>query len=259
MSRRVLLAIPAYRCAEQIRRVIRALKAESRLRQEIERVIVFDNCSPDTTAIDALSEVRGAGLADWIHIVRNDGNYGIGGTHKLAFNYALEERFSHVIIFHGDAQGQASEIELILKGFESGHEAVLGSRFMAGSFRPGYSKVRTFGNHVLNLIFSALTFRIISDLGSGLNGFSSACFVDRGYLSLSNQFNFNAEFLLHLIRSKIDFVFVPITWTEEDQVSNARNFRVAIQMMKSLLKWRFGISNRNAIESYSFQLVDEER
>jgi dolichol-phosphate mannosyltransferase len=235
---RIMLVVPAYRCPKQIERVIGALALARPNLSAIERVVVIDNDSPDQTFEAARAAIETSGCSGWISAMRNPKNLGLGGTQKAAFQMGLKEGFTHVIVFHGDDQGEVSEIANIaakLKNFD----AVLGSRFVEGSRRPGYSKTRVLGNRVLNFVFSIVTGEIVHDLGSGLNGFSLALFPENEFQRFSDGFNFNVDLLLYLIEKKRTIEFVPMTWKEVDQVSNARNFRVAFKMLGSLVRWRF--------------------
>ena len=44
-----------------------------------------------------------------VSLLRNDDNYGLGGSHKVAFEYAVEHDFDYVIVLHGDDQGRYRE------------------------------------------------------------------------------------------------------------------------------------------------------
>ena len=50
----------------------------------------------------------------------------------------------------------------------------------------------------------------------------------------------NIELVLDLVRRGVRFAYVPITWREEDQVSNARNWRVFSTGVAGLVRWRLG-------------------
>ena len=77
------------------------------------------------------------------------------------------------------------------------------------------------------------------DLGSGLNLFRLTDLADHNYLGFGDTITFNIDLLLDYFKKKTKFIFVPITWTEEDQVSNARNFKVGKTAIQKLLQWRF--------------------
>ena len=235
---RILLAVPTYNCEKQIRRVLFSLVQVKTHLPEIARVMVFDNQSTDATVTQAEAQVSLDQSAAWISIRRNRFNVGLGGTHKLAFEWARAEKASHLIVIHGDDQGEATEIPKIVDGLLQGFDAVLGSRFMTGSQRPGYSPLRIFGNRLLNAVYSLFTQTKIEDLGSGLNGFRVATLDPQVYKNFSNHFTFNMDLLLNLVESRARISFVPITWKEEDQISNAKTFLVGWQALKTLFYWR---------------------
>ncbi len=257
---RILLFIPAYNCAPQIVRVLRSLN-------EIEadtfaEVLVLNNQSTDDTqsaAVNVLSEVT-THLAT---VGRNLNNYGLGGSHKVAFRYAAEKGYSHVAVLHGDDQGDIRELIPVLNaGDHRRLDACLGSRFMKGSNTPGYSLFRTAGNHVFNLLFSICAGSKVHDLGSGLNIFGTAVIKDLDVTLYSDDLRFNCYLLLGLADKKRTFDFFPITWREEDQISNVRMFS---QTMKTLAivreflftrsKFRTEDHRARVHESYAFEVV----
>jgi hypothetical protein len=111
---------------------------------------------------------------------------------------------------------------------------------MAGSVLRGYAPERVWGNRVLNWLYTLLTFRYTQDLGSGLNLFRLKDLSDHNYLGFDDRMTFNFDLLLDYYTKGTKLKFVPITWTEEDQVTNARNFAVAKRAAGQLLKWRLG-------------------
>ncbi|HRO66481.1 MAG TPA: glycosyltransferase family 2 protein, partial [Pseudobdellovibrionaceae bacterium] len=226
MNKRVLIAIPAYRCEKQIRRVLSGLVRLRSSLPSVERVIVLDNQSPDGTAAAASDQVSRENASDWIEVQVNPVNRGLGGSQKRAFRLASERGFSHVIVLHGDDQADPTDIPDLLDALGEGRDAVLGSRFMKGSRREGYSLLRTFGNRGLNGVYSLLSGSRVSDLGSGLNGFRVEALRDLPFETFADQFTFNMDLLLSLIEHGKKILFIPIRWREQDQASNARTFAV---------------------------------
>jgi hypothetical protein len=149
---------------------------------------------------------------------------------------------THVVILHGDNQAKSNEANELLDyaANHPGTQTVLGSRFSKGSRLQGYDKKRIWGNKVLNTFYSLLTFRKCDDLGSGLNLFALRDLEKRTYLEFADKLTFNFELLLDLIKRKVNFAYYPITWREEDQVSNARNLNIFKVGLTNALKWRFG-------------------
>lgn len=236
---KVLIAIPAYNCEKQITRVLDEI--DEKLASRAEEIAVIDNGSPDGT-VQAVLNYKKTGRLPNLHVYKNVDNYNLGGTHKVAFLKAERQGLTHVVILHGDNQAKSDEANLLLDYAETHPETqtVLGSRFNKGSKLQGYDLKRIAGNRVLNMIYSIFTLRKCEDLGSGLNVFAIKDMDKNTYLEFADKLTFNFELLLDLIRRKVRFAYMPITWREEDQVSNARNFNIFKVALVNLFSWRFG-------------------
>jgi hypothetical protein len=170
-----------------------------------------------------------------ITIQQNVNNYSLGGSHKVAFNYCLAHGFSHCIVLHGDDQGDIRD--LIAKLDEGvAVDCFLGSRFQKGSQLVGYGTVRIWGNYGFNALFSLLCRRMVTDLGSGLNMYRAAYLRSKFYLAYPDDLTFNHYLLLHAIFAKANLKFFPISWREEDQVSNAKLLQFGLRTLRLLFR-----------------------
>lgn len=105
---------------------------------------------------------------------------------------------------------------------------------MKGSKLDGYSKFRTFGNVVYNILFSLVVHRSIYDLGSGLNMYSTKMLEEEFYLRFKDNLMFNYCMILGTAYHKYRMKFFPIRWSEDDQVSNVKMVNQAITVLKLL-------------------------
>ena len=187
---KILLFIPMYNCEKQIARVLSQLTEE--VCNYLSEVIIINNRSTDdgeSVVQEYLSKNRPAVK---IKLLRNDNNYGLGGSHKVAFQYAVKNGFDYVIVLHGDDQGDITNIlPYLSRKIYQKYDCLLGARFMRGSRLKGYSKFRTFGNFVYNILFSIGCGYRVYDLGSGLNMYKTDI--------LKNKFYFSLEIFVHLI------------------------------------------------------------
>ncbi len=254
MREKILLFIPAYNCEKQIVRVLGQLDEE--VMKYISRVVVINNISTDNT-----EQVVGEFIAEHkelpITLLRNNENYGLGGSHKSAFAYAKQNGYDYVIVLHGDDQGDIHNLLPILKkGIYKQYDCCLGARFMNGSKLEGYSKFRSFGNVVYNLLFSLVTRQRVLDLGSGLNMYNTKMLESEFYKKFPDNLMFNycmimaADYYHHNLR------FFPITWREDDQVSNVKMMNQAITVLKMLFS--YGCNPRKFINSECREKVVEE-
>jgi dolichol-phosphate mannosyltransferase len=239
MKQKILVAIPAYNCEKQIPRVLKGFN--KKLLDRVEKVIVIDDRGGDNTAEAAYKTIKQLKLPK-IEVVQNDKNLGLGGTHKMAFLYGEKVGADYVAILHGDDQAKAQELNLLIDVAEKEPDAgaILGTRFMKGSRLRGYSWERIWGNRGINIVYSTVALRASRDLGSGLNLFKLKDLKDHRYLGFDDRMTFNIDLLLDYFTKKTKLKFVPITWSEADQVSNARNFTIGKVALTQLAKWRVG-------------------
>jgi glycosyltransferase involved in cell wall biosynthesis len=253
---KVLIAIPAYRCAPQITRVLDEI--DDKLAGRVDEIAIIDNGSPDDTVKVAL-DYKKTGRLKQLHVYKNKDNYNLGGTHKVAFLRAQSLGMTHVIILHGDNQAKSDEANLLLDYAEQhpDQQTVLGSRFSKGSKLIGYDWKRIAGNRVLNIIYTVFTGKNCQDLGSGLNLFALRDLDQKTYLEFADKLTFNFELLLDLIKRKVNFAYHPITWREEDQVSNARNFNIFKIALVNLAKWRLGQTKQPVHKPEDYQCEEQ--
>ena len=263
MKDKILLFIPGYNCEKQIIRVLNQLNNE--VMKYITEIIFVNNRSTDNSENVVLNYKKKNPQLP-LHILRNDYNYNLGGSHKVAFKYALDNQFDYVIVLHGDDQGNIKDILPILESKEyKNYDCMLGARFMKKSILEGYSKFRTFGNRVYNLLFSLVVHKRIYDLGSGLNMYSIKMLSTNFYHKFPDKLTFNYCMILasHYYKHKIKFF--PITWREDDQVSNVKLTSQAFNVLKMLTKYLFKHSYIKSelrdvdIDKYTYQEVLNEK
>ena len=257
---KIILFIPMYNCEKQIVRVLDQLNKE--IMAYVSEVIIVNNRSTDNgervvcNYINAHKELP-------IKLLNNIENYGLGGSHKVAFKYAIENKYDYLIVLHGDDQGNIHDLLPILKSETYKiYDCCLGARFMKGSRLEGYSKFRTFGNHVYNIIYSLVCRFKVFDLGSGLNMYKVSMLESQYYKKYSDTLMFNCCMLMAIDYYKQNAYFFPISWREDDQVSNVKLFSQARRTLGILAKYAI---NRNAfiesemrdriVSEYSAQVV----
>lgn len=233
---KILLFIPMYNCEKQIPRVLGQLTND--VCEYITEVIVVNNRSTDNGEEAVRHFLNEHSISVKVSLFRNNQNYGLGGSHKVAFSYAIEHGFDYVIVLHGDDQGDIANIMPYLKnGDYRGWDCFLGARFMKDSKLKGYSWFRTFGNYVYNMLFSLGTGHMIYDLGSGLNMYNVNILKDGFYKKYKDNLMFNYCMILGSSYLKHRIKFFPIVWREDDQVSNVKLTNQAIIVLKLLFSY----------------------
>lgn len=253
MSEKILLFIPAYNCEKQIGRVLGQLN--HKVLSYISEVMVVNNRSTDNTEKVVLDFIEKHPDMP-VKLVRNTENYGLGGSQKMSFMYAVEHGYDYVCMLHGDDQGNINDfIPMFEREIHTKHDCVLGARFMRGSKLQGYSRFRTFGNIVYNFIFAIVTKQRIFDLGSGLNIYKTSMLKDKFFEKFPDNLMFNYVMILASHYYKHDLIFYPVSWREEDQVSNVKMMNQAITVLKMAGEYFF---HHEAIKKEYRDIVREE-
>ena len=261
MKNKILVFIPGYNCEKQIIRVLKQFDEE--ILKYIDNIIFINNRSTDNTETVVLDYIKNNKQLP-IKILRNDENYNLGGSHKVAFDYALKNQYDYLIVLHGDAQGDIHDLLPYLENNEyTKHDCLLGSRFLKESKLLGYSKFRIFGNRIFNIIYSICIGKKIQDLGSGLNMYNTQILKNKFWIKFPDALMFNCCMLFAADYYKHDVRFFPITWKEEDQVSNVKMFSQAIMTFKIAVKYKFNKEfvksefRENTINNYTAKEVNK--
>lgn len=234
MSDRILVFVPMYNCAPQIPRVLESLT--QRNAASFAGLICIDNRSTDGTQAAARRALPAIGIRKWA-LLENVENYGLGGSHKVAIRYGLEHGYTHLVVLHGDDQGSIADlVPLIEEGAHHKVDCLLGARFMEASHLVGYSRLRTLANRVFNRIFSWAAKERLYDLGSGLNLYRLAIFENGFHHRFADDLTFNYYLILATAHRGLSHRFFPLTWREDDQVSNAKLFRQGWRMLGILAR-----------------------
>lgn len=256
MKDKIMVFIPMYNCEKQIARVLNQFHGE--IEDYISQIIIINNCSTDNgeeTVKDYLSLRKDMRVP--VTLLRNKSNYGLGGSHKVAFHYAMKHGYEYIIVLHGDDQGHIEDLLPYLKSGEyRKYDSFLGARFKKGAKLDGYSWFRTFGNILYNLLFSFVVHYIVYDLGSGLNLYRVDSLRSKFYEKYKDNLAFNYCMILGSSYYHHKIGFFPIHWSEEDQVSNVKMVNQAIVVLKILFSY-FQNKRRFVEEEHRDKIVTE--
>ncbi len=257
---RILLFIPMYNCEKQITRVLKQITPD--VLKYITEIITVNNISTDNTE-NVVKNFINENQEIPITLIRNNSNYGLGGSHKVAFSYAKSNNFDYVIVLHGDDQGDINDLMKVLKDKTYvNYDSCLGARFHKESKLSNYSFIRTFGNKVYNLLFSIGTGKNIYDLGSGLNMYKVSSLNSEYYKKFPDNLTFNYCMVMAIKFYNQKIMFFPISWREDDQVSNVKLFSQAFKVLSMLLgyvinksKFMNGEHREISHSDYSYSII----
>ena len=105
---------------------------------------------------------------------------------------------------------------------------------MKGSRLVNYSSFRIFGNICFNILFSICLFKPLYDLGGGLNIYSTTMLKNRFWEKFPDALTFNYLMTMAADFYRQKYMFFPLTWKEEGQVSNVKVSSQALDLLKKL-------------------------
>lgn len=158
----VAVVIPALNEAGKIGRVLDKMPADARF-----EAIVVDDGSSDGTG----DEARAHGAAV---VIRHDVRQGVGAAIRDGWLAGLARGRPYVALLSGDDQHEPSELVHAFETLQQhGADYVQGSRWMRGGQVIGATGGRGPGTRLYSIVFSALTFRRITDATNGFRLFRS--------------------------------------------------------------------------------------
>lgn len=142
----LLLVIPTYNEAENLRRLIREIVQE-KLQLDI---LVIDDASPDGTGRIA-EEMKSEAP---VSVLRRNGKLGIGSAHKEGFRYAIQNGYRWVLTMDADFAHSPRYIKRLLEASEFA-DVVVGSRYIPGGGLAGWSLPRRILTHAAHWLTTA--------------------------------------------------------------------------------------------------------
>jgi 2-polyprenyl-3-methyl-5-hydroxy-6-metoxy-1,4-benzoquinol methylase len=215
---RVIITLPAYSAEGTLEKTFAEIPADI-----ADEVILVDDASPDGTVLLA----RDLG----IRVVVHSENRGYGGNQKTCYQEALDAGADIVIMLHPDYQYDPKAVRLLIAPILAGDaDMTFGSRF-AGLGNPlegGMPKYRYVGNRLTTTLENWMLGARFTDLHSGLRAYTRHCLQSLPFLSYSDDFVFDTQFLVDAVTGGQRVVEVPITtrYTKESSsISIVRSLR----------------------------------
>ena len=250
---RRILVIPTYNCQEQIGRLLK--KSRTAINREFEELLIIDNGSTDKTVEIAIENIKSFDIRT--KVIQNFQNISLGGSLKTGFLYAKNNSFDFVAVLHGDDQAHLEDLVPVLNDLDDQKiDLAIGARFHPKSTLVGYSMFRKIGNRLLNIYCILCTGTKINDLIAGLNIFRVSKLNLNEILNYPNNLTFDVHILLRAIHQKQNLKFFPITWTEEDQVSNAKVIKQAMTILSLFTKYFFRKEKALRFEKSKYSYTD---
>jgi glycosyltransferase involved in cell wall biosynthesis len=232
-KRRVLVFIVAYNAERTLEGVIRRIPAS--LAAHDTHILVIDDSSRDRT----FERARALEDAPFpLTALSNPVNQGYGGNQKIGFHYAVKERFDAVALLHGDGQYAPEYLpELFAPVLAGEADAVFGSRMMepGGARRGGMPLYKRIGNRMLTAIQNRVLHTSLSEFHTGYRVYSVKALERIPFERNTNDFHFDTEIIIQLLRAGFRITEVPIPTHYGDEVCHVNGPAYALNVLRATL------------------------
>jgi len=169
-------------------------------------------------------------------IINQQETHGKGAAMRQAIQYWKTKKTPKIIFLDADGSYSFEGVRDVIDTLGNGADIVSGSRFLGEYTKPiGMSRLHVFGNRALSIISSIRNWRKISDLCTGLWGFTSDALSEFDFQS--DGFDFEAEIFGLSRRKRLNHREIPIVWSQrKGGVSKLRSLRDGIIILIRIIR-----------------------
>ncbi len=204
---KVLVIIPTYNEAENIKKVIEAIIREKKF-----DVLVVDDSSPDGTATIVKEIIESYPKKIFLEVKKNKD--GLGRAYIHGFKWAIDKMYDYVFEMDADFSHNPSELVTMLDYLKEGKDMVIGSRYIKGINVVNWPLGRIILSYLASAYVRLITSMPIKDPTAGFVGYKrevlEAIELDKvkfvGYA-------FQVEMKFKTWRKKFSYIEHPIIFT----------------------------------------------
>src|SRR5262245_39897264 len=237
---RVLVFVVAYNAERTIESVLSRIPARLSEDYDVE-ILAIDDASGDCTFEIGQKLKSARSLSLPLRVLFNPINQGYGGNQKIGYHYAIKNRFDFVALVHGDGQYAPEALPELLKPLSQGvADAVFGSRMLAhgAALKGGMPLYKFIGNKILTWLQNSLLRSNFSEFHSGYRIYSVAALKKVPFDRNTNDFHFDTEIIIQLLRAGMRVQELPIPTYYGDEICYVNGVRYAWNVIKATLKSR---------------------
>lgn len=222
--------LPTYNERDNIEPFLRALR-----RVTATDVLVVDDNSPDGTA-DAASAL--ADELGGVQVMRRTHKDGLGSAYRAGFAKVFEEGYDVVISMDADLSHDPAVIPTMLALIEDGHDAVVGSRYVAGGGTTDWPIHRRLLSRAGNAYTRTALALPTRDCTSGFRAYRSSALAAIEPASTDAEgYAFLTELVRRLDRAGFQVVETPITFRDRTHGSSKMSVRIIVESMILVTRW----------------------
>ena len=253
---RVCVFIVAFHAEHFIESVL--TRIPSKLAPLFAEIVVIDDSSPDATFDIARAAGARLGLSN-LRVLRTPYNRGYGGNQKLGYLHAIKSGYDYVVLLHGDGQYAPEYLPDILLALGAERpDAVIASRMIhrLDALRGHMPLYKWVGNQVLTAVENRMLGSHLSEFHSGYRAYKVEALRSIRFDLNADDFHFDTEVLIQLIRTGRKIVEIPIPTFYGDEISRVAGMKYAFNCIKAVVKTRLTEMGLYYDPKFDFGLFD---
>jgi dolichol-phosphate mannosyltransferase len=228
---RVLVVLPTYNEAENISNVLQLVR-ESLPEAS---VLVVDDNSPDGTA--DLAEKAGEQLGQ-IEVMRRAGKAGLGSAYRDGFRWGLEEGYEALVEMDSDLSHDPKSLPNLVGPLQTGHDVVIGSRYVPGGSIPDWSASRRLISRGGNVFAAFMLGLPVKDSTAGYRAYASSILRKIDLASIrADSYGFQIEMTYRTLQAGARIEEVPITFVDRTLGSSKMSTYTVVEAFALVTWW----------------------
>jgi glycosyltransferase involved in cell wall biosynthesis len=237
-KKKIGVLIVAYNAVSTLRAVLDRIPPA--MRERIDEVFVFDDCSKDDTYLLGVGYKAQSGW-DKLKIYRNETNLGYGGNQKKGYRYAIDNGFDIVVLLHGDGQYAPEIMADLVDPLDRGEaEAVFGSRMMIpGAALKGKMPLYKYvGNKVADVFREPDAGDEAERVSFGYRAYDVHALAKIPFEQNTDDFHFDTEIIIQFHQHKFRIKETPIPTYYGDEICHVNGMKYAKDVARAVLQYR---------------------
>lgn len=232
---RIWAVLPTYNEAENVALLVGALLA---LDLDL-HIVVVDDASPDGTADIAARHAR---QSSRVHVIRREGERGLGTAYLAGFRRAIDAGADAVLTMDCDFSHDPAVVPLLVEALDSAR-VVIGSRYVAGGRIENWGLYRKLLSAAANRFVRALFRLPVRDCTSGFRLYRAEVLENIPWQRVSSTgYSFLVESLYWAMREGDSRVReVPIRFVDRVRGQSKMGAREVFSGVSNLLRLRFDL------------------
>jgi dolichol-phosphate mannosyltransferase len=227
----VLVIIPTFNEAENIDRVLRAVRSAL----PDAGILVVDDGSPDGTA--DMAEQLGKEVGS-IEVLRRSAKSGLGSAYRAGFAWGLERGWDAFVEMDADLQHDPGALPGLVAPLTGGVDLVVGSRYVPGGSIPNWHWHRRLLSQGGNIYAAALLGLGIKDSTSGFRVYSARILraIDLREVR-AEGYGFQIEMVRQVLDHGGRVVEVPIRFVDRMEGESKMSMHIVVEALVLVTWW----------------------